>query len=53
MQKHPRVHTEPARAHTEEAKSCAVPQRASVGDAEGQKVDAEATVAAQRLVELT
>jgi len=34
------VHTEPARAHAKATKSCAVPQRARVGDVEGQRTDA-------------
>lgn len=35
-----RVHAEPARAHAEAARRCAVPRRANVSDAEGQRTDA-------------
>jgi len=39
MQSQPEVHPEPARAHIEAARSCAVPKRASVGDAEALRAD--------------
>ena len=38
-QSQPEVHAEPARAHAEAARSCAVPQRANVGDAKALRAD--------------
>ena len=39
MQSQPKVHAEAARAHAKAARSCAVPERASVSDAEALRVD--------------
>ena len=39
MQKQPRVHAEPTKAHVEAARSYVVYQRANVGDIEGQRTN--------------
>ena len=53
MQSQPEVHVEPARAHIEASKSCAVPQRASVGDAEALRADTVPSEADTRRARVT